>query len=89
MQRAGLAEGGPAQVSSHVGYLSERVEITDQIMPGVVSLPYGWGHDAYQARMWDRERRMIPHKTGFPLPKMTRERLEVQGIIGRVLCSRA
>jgi anaerobic selenocysteine-containing dehydrogenase len=23
-----------------------QVEVTDAIMPGVVSLPHGWGHDA-------------------------------------------
>ncbi len=27
------------------------VEITDDIMPGVVSLPHGWGHDLDGIRM--------------------------------------
>jgi len=27
------------------------VEITDTIMPGVVSLPHGWGHDAPGTRL--------------------------------------
>jgi hypothetical protein len=27
------------------------VEITDAVMPGVVSLPHGWGHDAPEARL--------------------------------------
>ena len=27
------------------------VEVTDGIMPGVVSLPHGWGHDADGARL--------------------------------------
>jgi anaerobic selenocysteine-containing dehydrogenase len=28
-----------------------RVEVTDAILPGVVSLPHGWGHDAPGTRM--------------------------------------
>jgi len=27
------------------------VEVTDAVMPGVVSLPHGWGHDAPGTRM--------------------------------------
>jgi anaerobic selenocysteine-containing dehydrogenase len=27
------------------------VEVTDEIMPGVVSIPHGWGHDAEGVRM--------------------------------------
>jgi anaerobic selenocysteine-containing dehydrogenase len=27
------------------------VEVTDAIMPGVVSIPHGWGHDAPGVRM--------------------------------------
>jgi len=43
--KLGLVEGGLAKVSSRVGAVKAYVEITDRIMPGVVSLPYGWGHD--------------------------------------------
>jgi anaerobic selenocysteine-containing dehydrogenase len=32
-------------VSSASGKLTVAVEISDDIMPGVVSLPHGWGHD--------------------------------------------
>jgi anaerobic selenocysteine-containing dehydrogenase len=32
-------------VTSRVGSLVAPVEITDDLMPGVVSLPHGWGHD--------------------------------------------
>jgi anaerobic selenocysteine-containing dehydrogenase len=45
-ERLGLADGGRARVSSAVGALEAPVEITDEIMPGVVSIPHGWGHDA-------------------------------------------
>jgi anaerobic selenocysteine-containing dehydrogenase len=50
-ERLGLDDGGRAQVSSAVGSLEATVEITDAIMPGVVSIPHGWGHDADGVRM--------------------------------------
>ena len=31
---------------SRVGELVAPLEISDEVMPGVVSLPHGWGHDA-------------------------------------------
>lgn len=43
--RLGLAEGVPARVRSAVGEVELPVEVTDGIMPGVVSIPHGWGHD--------------------------------------------
>ncbi|MHB8466961.1 MAG: molybdopterin-dependent oxidoreductase [Acidimicrobiales bacterium] len=43
--RLGLTDGADATVRSRVGELVAPVEITDGIMPGVVSLPHGWGHD--------------------------------------------
>jgi anaerobic selenocysteine-containing dehydrogenase len=44
-RRYGLADGGAARVRSRVGALEIPVEVTDSIMPGVVSIPHGWGHD--------------------------------------------
>ena len=41
----GLHDGEPARVSSRTGAVSLPVELTDEIMPGVVSIPHGWGHD--------------------------------------------
>jgi anaerobic selenocysteine-containing dehydrogenase len=43
--RLGLAAGGEARVTSRVGSVVARVELSDELMPGVVSLPHGWGHD--------------------------------------------
>ena len=43
--RLGLADGDPAVVTSRVGQLTVPVELTDGILPGVVSIPHGWGHD--------------------------------------------
>jgi anaerobic selenocysteine-containing dehydrogenase len=43
--RLGLRHGGSARVTSRVGELVAPIEVTDRVMPGVVSLPHGWGHD--------------------------------------------
>jgi anaerobic selenocysteine-containing dehydrogenase len=43
--RLGLADGGRATIRSRVGAVTAPVEVTDDIRPGVVSLPHGWGHD--------------------------------------------
>ncbi|MCI0709315.1 MAG: molybdopterin oxidoreductase family protein [Chloroflexi bacterium] len=40
-----LTDGETVVVQSRVGCLEVEVEITDNIMPGVVSLPHGYGHD--------------------------------------------
>jgi anaerobic selenocysteine-containing dehydrogenase len=50
-ERLGLEDGEPATVRSRVGEVSAPVEVTDAIMPGVVSIPHGWGHGAPGSRM--------------------------------------
>jgi anaerobic selenocysteine-containing dehydrogenase len=50
-ERLGLTDGGQARVSSEVGDLTAPVEVTDEIMPGVISIPHGWGHDAPGVRL--------------------------------------
>lgn len=49
--RLGLHDRGPARVRSRVGEVTVDVEVTDEIRPGVVSLPHGWGHNAPGARL--------------------------------------
>ncbi len=49
--RLGLSDGGRARASSRVGAIEVAVEITDEVMPGVVSIPHGWGHDLDGVRM--------------------------------------
>src|SRR5690606_2371168 len=46
-----LRDGGLAKVTSAVGVVVAPVEVTDEIAPGVVSLPHGWGHDAPGTRL--------------------------------------
>lgn len=49
--RLGLVDGKPATVTSSTGKLVAPVEITDDIRSGVVSMPYGWGHDLDGVRL--------------------------------------
>ena len=41
----GLADAELAAVASRVGRVTARVELCDELLRGVVSLPHGWGHD--------------------------------------------
>ncbi|HEY0194920.1 MAG TPA: molybdopterin-dependent oxidoreductase [Kofleriaceae bacterium] len=47
----GLVTGGTARVSTPLGAIELPVEITDRIMPGVVSVPHGWGHGRAGTRL--------------------------------------
>jgi anaerobic selenocysteine-containing dehydrogenase len=42
--RRGFANGQRVRVSSRVGVLEAALEVSDEMRPGVVSLPHGWGH---------------------------------------------
>jgi anaerobic selenocysteine-containing dehydrogenase len=46
-----LATGDTVTVSSSAGQIEVPVEVTDAIMPGVVSMPHGWGHGKPGTRM--------------------------------------
>ena len=50
-ERLGLVDGEPACVKSRAGEVDAVVEVCDEVMPGVVSLPHGWGHDLPGVRM--------------------------------------
>ena len=50
-QRYGLREGELARLRTTAGEVEVPVEVTDAIMPGVVSVPHGWGHDAAGVRL--------------------------------------
>lgn len=47
----GLADGAPVRVRSRAGEIVVEVEASDEVMPGVVSLPHGWGHGREGIRM--------------------------------------
>jgi len=48
--RLGLAPGGRARVRSRSGEIEAPVEVSEEMMPGVVSLPHGFGHAAPGSR---------------------------------------
>ncbi len=47
----GLVDGGLARVASTKGAIDLPVEVTDTMMPGVVSVPHGWGHGRRGVRL--------------------------------------
>jgi anaerobic selenocysteine-containing dehydrogenase len=44
-QRLGLQHGGKARIANGGRSIEAQVEVSEEMMPGVVSLPHGWGHD--------------------------------------------
>jgi anaerobic selenocysteine-containing dehydrogenase len=49
--KAGVADGARAVIRSKAGEVVAPVELSDEMMPGVVCLPHGWGHDKPEARL--------------------------------------
>ena len=47
----GLVSGDTASVSSRTGNVEIQVEVIDDMMPGVVSIPQGWGHNHKNTNM--------------------------------------
>ncbi|GAB5381036.1 MAG: molybdopterin oxidoreductase family protein [Aliiglaciecola sp.] len=43
--RLAISSGQKVKIQSRVGCIEIEAQITDKIMPGVVSVPHGWGHD--------------------------------------------
>jgi anaerobic selenocysteine-containing dehydrogenase len=43
--RLGLQDGAMARIAQNRRSVEVEVEISDEMMPGVISLPHGWGHD--------------------------------------------
>lgn len=49
--RLGLADGGLGRLRTATAELVAQVALSDEMMPGVVSLPHGWGHDLPGAQL--------------------------------------
>ncbi|MCB9561296.1 MAG: molybdopterin-dependent oxidoreductase [Kofleriaceae bacterium] len=47
----GITDGDLVDLGSRAGKVRVPAEVSDEIMPGVVSLPHGWGHDKAGARL--------------------------------------
>jgi anaerobic selenocysteine-containing dehydrogenase len=49
--RLGISGGAEVRVRSRAGEVVVKAEVTDEMMPGVVSLPHGWGHSREGTRL--------------------------------------
>ena len=49
--RLGLQDGGQARLRNGTRQVQAQVHISAEMMPGVVSLPHGWGHDLPGAQL--------------------------------------
>lgn len=50
-QRLGLKDGALARIASGSRHVEAPVQISEEMMPGVVSLPHGWGHNLPGTRL--------------------------------------
>lgn len=50
-KRLGLADGALARISNQGRSIKAQVQVSEEMMPGVVSLPHGWGHGLPGTRM--------------------------------------
>ncbi|HEY8024486.1 MAG TPA: molybdopterin-dependent oxidoreductase [Burkholderiaceae bacterium] len=50
-QRLGLSDGAMARIANGPRSIDVQVEISDEMMPGVVSVPHGWGHAMPDTKM--------------------------------------
>jgi anaerobic selenocysteine-containing dehydrogenase len=79
--RLGLANGVCACVTSEVGSVTALVVVTDTIMPGVVSLPHGWGHGRTNTRL-----RVAAEHAGVNLNRLTAD-AQIEPLSGNALLS--
>ena len=69
-ERLGLASAERVVVTSPVGEVDAPLEITDEVMPGVVSLPHGFGHAKKGVRL-----RVAQEKPGVSVNDLTDDQL--------------
>lgn len=50
-RRLGLVDGVMAAITNGARRIEAQVEVSAEMMPGVVSLPHGWGHDLAGVRL--------------------------------------
>ncbi len=64
-----LIDGQSVTVRSRTGAVTVALEVSDELMPGVVSLPHGWGHDRDGMRL-----RVASAHAGASINDLTDER---------------
>jgi hypothetical protein len=79
--RLGLRNGQRVLVTSRVGRVEVPLETADRMMPGVVSLPHGWGHDRPGVRL-----RVAARHAGASMNDLTDE-LELDALSGNAAFS--
>jgi anaerobic selenocysteine-containing dehydrogenase len=65
----GIADCQPVRIRSHRGQIETPVRLTTEMMPGVVSLPHGWGHGRAGLRL-----RLASARGGASMNDLTDER---------------
>lgn len=75
--RAGVADDAEAELESAVHRGVVRVKVTDEMMPGVVSLPHGWGHA--EVAPWQK---VAPRQPGVSANDWTDDR-DVEAVVGQ------
>ena len=75
LSQRGLSDGDPVEVRSRVGVVGTTVRASDALMPGVVSLPHGYGHQRQGVRL-----RVAGELAGISINDLTDpESLDVSG----------
>ena len=81
--RLGLRDGGRARIANGPRSIDVEIEVTDDMMPGVVSLPHGWGHDLPGARLGVAARRPGANLNAL-LDETLRDPLSGNAVLGGV-----
>jgi len=81
--RLGLRDGGRARIASGPRSIDVEIEVTDDMMPGVVSLPHGWGHDLPGVRLGVAGRRPGANLNAL-LDETLRDPLSGNAVLGGV-----
>ena len=65
-ERLGIVDGEVVRIRSRVGAVDGEVRVTDELMPGVVSLPHGWSDGIENAPPRRRRARVaVPTATSW------------------------
>jgi anaerobic selenocysteine-containing dehydrogenase len=74
--RLGLRDGARVNITSRVGAVEASLSITEDVMPGVVSLPHGFGHAAAAGTM------RVAGALGGPNANALTDELLIEPILG-------
>ncbi len=84
--RYGLSNGAIAEISGNGSSLLVPVELSEDMMPGVVSLPHGWGHDQKGTKLGLAARNPGVNVNAL-IPEATRDPLSGNSVLNGVAIS--